>query len=184
MTEISVGPAQPSQPSVAETTANGGSREAAPSSILTSLRQAAKKQVEEKFEDFAVGGDFGDKLQIRYKPLGPDMMDDFLASKTEVTMQRAIEMNMDMMSRSCIAVIGYDQLTGVKTILKDEHDRNIGLDARLVKLLEIPHDESVPLTARDVISFLFGNNGPAIGAHGDKVSTWMQDPSQSKSSSL
>lgn len=182
MTDIRITPGgAESSPPVA---ANGGSTEAAPAapnSMLAGLRENAKRQMETKQEDFAVGGDFGDRLQIRYKPLPPESMDDFLVGKNEASMQRAIAMNMDMMARSCIAIIGYDQLTGVKEILKLD-GRLVGLNHDLAVLLEIPFPEGTKLTARDVISFLFGNNGPAIGAHGDKVSEWMQDTSKSQSS--
>ncbi len=149
---------------------------AAPDSIIAKLREKRAKQAKIKTEAFEVGGEFGEMLQIRYKPLEPDHLDDFLAKIDEVNMQRAIQMNMDMMSKACVGVEGYDPETKERTPLLDDAGQPILLDNRLAVLLDMPIPGGFPLTAREVITLLFGNNGLAIGAHGDKVTDWMRDP--------
>lgn len=154
-----------------------------PGSIVAKLREQAAKQQKQRIKAFPVGGDFGDWLQIRYSPLAPELLDDFLANQTEVSQQRAIELNMDMMARACIVVIGVDQETKDVTVLTDEAGP-IKLEHRLINLImpeAIP--EGAILTAREVISLLFGNNGLAIGEHGDNVASWMRNPGAAEGNS-
>src|SRR5262245_34859323 len=123
----------------------------APDSIIGRLRAKTAAQQKIKIKAFSVGGEFGDWLQIRYKPLKPDQLDDFLANMTEATQQRAIEMNMDMMTRACVDIIGVDQDSREVTVLKGEDGRPVGLDNRLAILLAMPNaDPDFPLTAREV----------------------------------
>lgn len=144
-------------------------------SIISELRERAKKQQGKRVKAFAVGGDFGDALQIRYTPLPPNLLDDFIAGQTEVSQERAIELNMDMMARSCVDVIGVDEESKDVTILSDERGP-VKLEHRLIKLLDMPIPEGAILTSREVISLIFGNNGLAIGEHGDEVVKWMRKP--------
>lgn len=148
---------------------------AAPGSIIDKLREKARDQQKTRIKAFPVGGDFGEWLQIRYKPLPPDQLDDFIAGQTEASQERAIQLNMDMMSRSCVDIIGVDQDTKDVTVLNDDRGP-VRLDQRLIVLLEMPIPDGAILTAREVIGYIFGNNGPAIGAHGDDVITWMRKP--------
>lgn len=144
-------------------------------SVLSELRRRAAAQQKVRVKAFSVGGEFGDLLQIRYKPLRPEQMDDFLANLTETTQQRAIEMNMDMMSKACVDIIGVDPNTREVTVLKDEDGHDLKLDNRLAIALGMPNpDPDYPLTAREVITLLFGNNAMAIGEHGDRVTEWMR----------
>lgn len=155
----------------------GGTGDAAPGSMLSRLRKQADEQQKDKFQDFPVGGEFGDMLQIRYKPLKPDELDDFINRQTDQTMSKVVAIGMDMMARSCIGVFTYDPETGVKEELLFGGNK-IGLDNRLMQILEIPQPHGA-MTSREVITLLFGYNGPAIAGHADKVATWMQDPKAS-----
>jgi hypothetical protein len=110
---------------------------------------------------------------IRYKPLEPDVMDEFLARQGDDT--PPIQINMDMMARACIAVVGHDPQTGEKEIIQDERGPVL-LEHRLVVALGLPVPSGPMLTAREVISMIFGRNGMAIGTHGDQVSEWMRNP--------
>jgi hypothetical protein len=150
-----------------------GSTDAAPGSLISRIRKAAARQQQETIKDFAVGGAFGEWLMIRYKPLAPEVMDQFLLQQKEDT--PAIQLNMDMMARACIAVVGHDPNTGEKEILQDELGPVL-LEHRLAVALALPIPTGAKLTAREVISMLFGQNGIAIGAHGDQVSEWMKNP--------
>lgn len=146
-----------------------------PDSIIGQLRRRTAEQQKIRVKAFPVGGDYGDMLQIRYKPLKPDELDDFLVIQEEATQARAIEMNMDMMSKACVDVIGVDQDTKEITRLDDPQGNPIRLDNRLAVILDMPNpDPDIPLTAREVITLLFGSNGMAIGVHGDEVTKWMQ----------
>jgi hypothetical protein len=148
---------------------------APPGSIIDQLRRRAANQQKKRIKAFPVGGDFGEWLQIRYTPLPPDQLDDFIAGQTEVSQERAIEMNMDMMAKSCVDVIGVDQDSKDITILQDERGP-VKLEHRLIALLEMPIPDGALLTSREVISFIFGNNGLAIGSHGDEIVSWMRKP--------
>lgn len=148
---------------------------APPGSIIDQLQRRAKRQQERKIEAFPVGGEFGEWLQIRYTPLPPDQLDDFIAGQTEVSQERAIEMNMDMMARSCVDVVGVDPKSKNITVLQDDRGP-IRLEHRLIALLGLPIAEGAILTSREVIGYIFGNNGLAIGSHGDDVVTWMRKP--------
>lgn len=145
-------------------------------SIVGKLRARTQAQQAKKTKAFPVGGEFGDWLQIRYEPLVPDVLDEFLIQQEGVTQLRAIQMNMDMMSRACVAIEGFDPVTEERTVLRDDANRNILLDNRLAVLLNMPNESGQPLTAREVITILFGRNGLAIGQHGDDVTEWMRAP--------
>lgn len=151
-------------------------------SIVEKLRQQAAGQQKQRIKAFPVGGDFGNWLQIRYSPLAPELLDDFLANQTEVSQQRAIELNMDMMARACIGVIGVDQNTKEVTVLADEQGP-IKLEHRLIVLLDMPYPDGAILTAREAISYIFGNNGLAIGEHGDQIASWMRNPGAAEGNS-
>jgi hypothetical protein len=167
MVEIAVGHGDVNEPTV-------GSTEAAPGSIIRQLRVAAQAQQQEMIKDFPVGGEFKSVLQIRYKPLRPEVMDDFVAKQLRSDIG-AIELNMDLMARACVAVVGCDPSTGEKEILSDERGA-ILLEHRLAVLLDFPIPPGATLTSHEVINMLFGFNGMAIGAHGDMVSEWMRNP--------
>ncbi len=94
-------------------------------------------------------------------------------------MQRAIQMNIDMMVKACIAVEGFNPETGERQVLQDR-GVNILLDNRLAILLEMPNPFGVALSPKQVVENIFGHNGLAIGAHGDKVTEWMRDPKKAK----
>jgi len=145
-------------------------------SIIGRLRSKTAAQQKEKTKAFPVGGEFGNMLQIRYKPLKPDVLDDFIVQQENVSQLRAIQMNMDMMSRACVSVEGYDPNSHERTVLTDAAGNKILLDNRLAIMLDMPNPTGEQLTAREVITLLFGGNGLAIGSHGDDVTTWMRAP--------
>jgi len=169
----------PSEQPTREFTAVGAP---APGSIIDKLRKKAQSQQKARIKAFPVGGDFGEWLQIRYRPLPPSQLDDFIAGQTEVSQERAIELNMDMMARSCVDVIGVDQDTKDITVLEDASGP-VRLEHRLIVLLAMPIPDGAILTAREVISYIFGNNGLAIGEHGDQIASWMRRPGAAEGNS-
>ncbi len=147
-----------------------------PSSILSRLRKQAEEQQSDKFVDMPVGGEFGEMLQIRYKPLRPEEMDSFIESKTDAQLSQVVAVTMDMMARSCIGIYSWDPSDNSKQELKDSGGNSLYLDNRLAELLELPQPGGVPMTSREIISCLFGYNGAAIAKHGNDLASWMQDP--------
>lgn len=158
-----------------------GGADAPPSSLLSRLRKNAEAQQADKFTDMSVGGEFGDMLQIRYKPLRPEEMDAFIAGKTDAQMEQMVALTMDMMARSCIGIYSWDPDTQVKEELLDSGGNSLYLDNRLAELLQLPQPGGVPMTSREIISCLFGYNGAAISRHGNNLAEWMQDPKVSPS---
>lgn len=168
----------PHEQQTRDVTADG----AAPGSIIQKLREKARDQQKVRVKAFPVGGDFGEWLQIRYKPLPPDRLDDFIAGQTEVSQERAVELNMDMMARSCVDIIGVDQDSKDITILEDDQGP-VRLEHRLIVLLQMPIPDGAILSSREAISYIFGNNGLAIGSHGDDIVTWMRKPGAAEGNS-
>jgi hypothetical protein len=155
---------------------NGSGTRAAPAgSILSKLRRQAQRQAQDHIEDFKVGGDFGDWLWIRYKPLGPDRLDSYIANMTEVSASKAVQVSMDMLAQCCIGVVGKDASTGEELVL-EANGRPLVLEHALLELLEMPIPPGARLTSTEVITTLFGNNGAAIADHSARVATWMQNP--------
>ena len=155
---------------------NGAS--APDSSILGQLRQRAQDQQKTKQRDFAVGGDFGDWMLLRYHPLRPEEVDRFINRRVNDDDVQALEMNMDLIARACVAVVGNNPETGEQEILKNAEGQPLRITHELAEFLELPIPPGAELTSREVVIILFGNNGMAIGNHGDAVVTWMQNPQE------
>lgn len=146
-----------------------------PGSIVARLREQAKAQQQTRTHEIPVGGEFGDKLVIKYGVLDPGEMDRFVATRQGVKIQdiSATSATMDMMARACICLIGKHE--GEEEELTDEHGL-IRLEDRLARLLDLRSPTEPVLTSYEVILRLFGRNGPAITDHGDKLTEWMIDP--------
>jgi hypothetical protein len=148
--------------------------DAAPGSVLGELRARARAQRAVKTKDIAVGGDFADKLVIRYGLLPLDELDRYAmlgAAGATPDMTMAI----DMMVAACRTLIWRSD--GADT------DLNVGLNAALWRLLDWPLPEGIEsheeLTAREVVGALFGGNGTALATHLDELAAWMQAPGDS-----
>lgn len=148
----------------------------APGSIVARLREASRQQRQAKTHDIPVGGSYEDRLVIRYEPLPPAAMDKFVAARQGQNIRdiSATAATMDMMARSCVMVLG--RYGDDEEVLADEQGP-VKLEDRLARLLDLRSPSEPVLTAYEVITRLFGNNGAAIAMHGDRLATWMQDPS-------
>jgi hypothetical protein len=149
----------------------GPAADAAPGSVLASLRARAKAQRQDKTLDLAVGGDFGEHLVVRYGLLALDELDRY-AILGQSGRTPDMTLAIDMMVAACRTLLWRDN--GVDT------DLAVGLDAGLWQLLDWPlppgveaHDD---LTAREVVDALFGHNGSALAQHLDELARWMQNP--------
>jgi hypothetical protein len=170
------------QPAPAAPAPNGAPVVPTNDSLLAGLRRKAKSQQQKHTVDLAVGGEFGDRLRIRYKVLDPGPLEEFLEKRAGDgdTMPRRSVLNMDLMAQACVCVVGYND-EGESAILQDQTG-SVRLEHRLALLLELPlpewHGEGPPpdMDAHDVIMRLFGMNLMAMLAHGDELATWMQDP--------
>lgn len=148
-----------------------GGPPAEPGSIVARLREKAKQQQAVKRIDIPVGGEFGEHLVIRYKPLPPAAMDSFVARG----IVRAEEIpftddTMDMMARCCVEVIGR---YGDEEVVLEDADGPVRLEHRLAVLLDFPRAEGVKMTSHEVILALFANNGPMLGEHSATLMKWM-----------
>lgn len=147
-----------------------------PGSIVARLRERARAQQETKQTELAVGGEFGDRLWIKYGVLPPGEMDRFVASRTGVDLNdiSATSVTMDMMARACVCLIG--RYEGEEEELCDDQGP-VRLEDRLARLLDLRGPSEPVLSSHEVITRLFGRNGAAITSHGDKLANWMIDPS-------
>jgi hypothetical protein len=150
-----------------------------PGSIVAKLRERAKAQQEARTTEIPVGGEFGDRLFIKYGVLKPDEMDRFVSARAGTKIQdiSATSATMDMMARACICLVG--RYGDEEEELADENGV-IRLEDRLARLLDLRGPAEPVLSSYEVISRLFGRNGAAITDHGDKLATWMTDPATSE----
>lgn len=150
-----------------------------PGSIVARLRERARAQQATRTVDLAVGGEFGERLWIRYGVLNPDEMDRFVSTRQGVKLKdiSATAVTMDMMARACVCLIGrYD---GEEEELADSQGV-IKLENRLAVLLDLRTPDEPVLTSYEVIKRLFGRNGAAITDHGDALANWMTDPASTE----
>lgn len=147
-----------------------------PGSIVARLRERARAQQKSRTTELPVGGEFGDRLFIKYGVLDPGEMDRFVAARQGVNLRdiSATSVTMDMMARACIGLVG--RYGGEEEILADDQGP-VRLEDRLARLLDLRAPEEPVLTSYEVITRLFGRNGAAITSHGDDLATWMTDPS-------
>jgi hypothetical protein len=145
---------------------NGG---AEPGSVLAQLRARAAAQRETKRLDLPVGGAFGDLLQLRYRPLPVDELERYAELTGRIT---NVALAIEMMVSCC------------ETALWVEHGQTADLGVRLTsdlwELLDWPLpvgiESAADLAPRELVNALFGGNGMALGAHLERLSSWMTDP--------
>lgn len=151
------------------TDSNGQIEPATAGSLLARLRQAAAEQQRERRFDVDVGGAFGDMLVARYAPLPIDELERYaeLAGTTG-----NVELAIDLVVRCNVALCARDDNDELET-LTDEHGV-VTIGPRLARLLELPVPASVSEpTPREVVRWLWGDNGMAFGAHVQRVLEWM-----------
>jgi hypothetical protein len=149
-----------------EATSNGGGTE--PGSVLAQLRARAAAQREHKRLDLPVGGEFGELLQLRYRPLPLEELERYSELTGRIT---NVALAIDMMVSCC------------ETALWVEHGQETDLGVRLTsdlwELLGWPLPDGVDaasdLTPREVVDGLFGGNGMALGSHIERLIDWMTD---------
>jgi hypothetical protein len=150
--------------------------EGAAGSLLAQLQRAAAAQQEEQTLDVPVGGAFAGLLSIRYRPLGPEQMDRYVAKRARIIDKggeladiSSTDSSMDLMAQACVCVLGRDEPLELE-------GSPVRLDHRLAELFEIPYPEGFQPSARDVILKLFGGNALAIDAHASSLLDWMRQP--------
>lgn len=159
-----------------------GSNGHSPVSVLGQLKAQAKAQQQKHTLELAVGGEFGERLKIKYKVLEQGPLDRFIAARQAQDKPQMTSLSMSFMSQACINLVGYSA-DDQPWILEDDQGA-VRLEHRLAELLEIvppnPNPEAPPatLTAHEVILLLFGQNSLAIVTHADNLMEWMQDPSR------
>jgi hypothetical protein len=147
---------------------------AAPGSILAELRQRAARTRELKTHDVPVGGDFGDRLIVRYGMPARGVMDRYIALVQAGGKISELAANVDLAVASCRTLLARD----------GEHlvDLDVKLDAGLWRLLDWPLPEGVEshdeLTASEVMYALFGGNEVRLASHVGDVGQWLQNPGE------
>ena len=142
--------------------------DAAPGSMLASLRAYAAAERRTKHLDVPVAG--RELLVVQYGYLGLEAMDRY--SELQPGQIKATSLTMDMLTSACRTVF-YRHDGKLE-------DLEVGLDGRLWSVLGWPlprgieRAEDVP--APDVVLELFDGNGMALVAHAERVITWMQNP--------
>jgi hypothetical protein len=132
------------------------------------VRAAAARQREVHTLDLAVGGAFGTQLVVRYGTLPVDELDRYAELADNVG---NLSLALDMMVRACRTLLWVEA--------DQQHDLEVGLDARLWTLMDWPLPagmEASDVTAREVVDALFGHNALALGGHLTALVEWMQNP--------
>lgn len=148
-----------------------GSADAAePGSALARIRAAAAAQRQDRHQDIAVGGAFGEHLVIRYGLLPLEDMDRYADLATGKA-PRLSALTIDMMVSACRTVLWREDGT--------DTDLATGLDSGLWELLDWPlPPETTPeeLTPREIVLAVFGGNGMAVVEHAEQLMSWMRAP--------
>ena len=144
---------------------------AEPGSALARIRAAAAAQRKDRSLELPVGGEFGDRLVLRYGLLPLEDMDRY-ADLAAGASPRLSALTIDMMVSACRTVLWREQGT--------DTDLAVGLTAELWELMDWPLpegvDELADLTPREIVLALFGGNGMAVVGHAEELMTWMRAP--------
>jgi hypothetical protein len=160
------GPPEPAAPPTTD---------AAPGSVLATLRARAAAQRHTSTLVLPVGGSFPE-LHIRYKLPDATMADRLMARAAQLNQDKTgpqvSAFNVDLMTSACDTLLfrhddGHDE------------DLKVGLDHRLWELVgwELPASMTAgDVTVHEIIGTLFDNNWFRVNAHGGELLTWLQDP--------
>ena len=142
-----------------------------PSSMLADLRRRAAAQRREHVTLIDVGGEFGDKLKVRYGVLPMNDMERYAELQAGGAMTN-MSLAIDLMVACCKELVFVTDEGEV--VLSDERGP-VGLEDRLADLMDWPRpgDE---LTPREVVNLLFGGNALALDSHIGKLVEWMRAP--------
>jgi len=138
-------------------------------SVLAQLRARAAVAREVRRLDLPVGGPWGDRLVIRYRPLAIDEMDRY-AAMSEAGATGASAVSIDMMVSACETVL-------FRADDGELHDLECGLDGRLAEQLAAPLPPATDypdLTPRDVVDLVFASNLFVLGPHLTQLAEWAQ----------
>lgn len=134
-----------------------------PGAILDRLRRQSARIREGRTLDKPVPG-FEGVLILRFKPLDIGQLERFVEARRSGKVSDITE-SIDALATCCIGVYAADgdRLTKL----------DAGLDNRLAELLGWPIPDGASLTAREVVTSLFGGEAFALGNFVDEVVEWM-----------
>jgi hypothetical protein len=146
--------------------------DAAPDSMLASLRRLGEAQRAEHTTEVAVGGEFGDRLKIRYGVLPMDEMERY----TELVQTGSLTnmgLAIDMMVACCRSLAFTDD-RGQEQVLTDEQGA-VKIGPRLAALMGWESIDGTPMKPREVVKYLFGDNAMALDGHLTRLLEWMRN---------
>lgn len=143
----------------------------APGSLLDRLRRRAVSVQRERRLELAVPGWQGE-LVLRFRPLDVAAIERFAQAREQRGGVSGVSESIEALATCCVAVLGRD---GDRlTELADERGP-VGVGPRLAVLLGHPGADET-FSVREVVLWLFGGNGFALGAYVDRLVEWMADP--------
>lgn len=153
------------------TEGNGEVPRAVAGSLLARLRAAAAEQQHERRFNVDVGGAFGNMLVARYAPLPIDELERYAEL---VGTTGNVELAIDLVTRCNVAICARDDDGEIEELEDELGVLTLSTGARLAEWLELPVPASVDEpTPRELVRWLWGDNGMAFGAHVQRVLEWM-----------
>ena len=140
--------------------------------MLASLRRMGEAQRSEHTTEVAVGGEFGERLKVRYGVLAVDEMERYAELVSSGSMSN-MGLAIDMMV-ACCRTISFTADDGRTTVLSDEKGP-VRLGPRLAALMGwMPADGTDTMKPREVVKLLFGDNAMALDHHLGRLMEWMR----------
>jgi len=146
----------------------GQSGDAAPGSLLSSLRQTAARQRREQTVTIDLPGRWKGQLRARYGTVSLDELERFQDGKTS-----GATTTLEIMSRACEAIEAYDPAEGGWLVLEDDLGP-VTFDDRLARLLDWQRpDDDFTFPTKVVWETMFDGNGFALGRHVSQVAEFL-----------
>lgn len=137
-----------------------------PGALLDRLRRSSARLREGRTLDKPVPG-FDGFLVLRFKPLDIGQLERFVEARRSGRVNELSE-SIDALATCCVGVYAADgdRLTKL----------DVMLDNRLAEMLGWPIPADAQLTAREVVTTLFGGEAFALGNFVDEMVEWMTNP--------
>jgi hypothetical protein len=145
--------------------------DAAPDSMLASLRRLGEAQRAEHTTEVAVGGEFGERLVVRYGVLAVDEMERYTELVSTGSLSN-LGLAIDCMVACCRSISFIDD-RGETVLLSDERGP-VKLGPRLAALMGWESIDGAEMKPRTVVKLLFGDNAMALDAHLSRLLEWMR----------
>lgn len=150
----------------------GQAGDAAPGSLLASLRATAARKRGTATKTIDLPGRWAGKVRARYGVVSLDDLEQF-ADPAKLANASDMNTSLEILARACQAIEGHDPETGEWMVLEDDLGP-VTFDDRLARLLSWPRpDGEFTFSVRVVYETMFDGNGIALGQHIGEVSEFM-----------